>query len=114
LPLLDVATRYLEIRLIKSKDNIYPTIVEAKSTIEEDYNSLNKDIKNRKLLVFKTDNDREFKNKKLNNFLLKNGIRHELSAPYTHEQNDLIERYNRIILNITRSLLKNSNLSRKF
>ena len=108
---VDLATRYLEIRLLRSKDEVYPNIVELKNSLEGE---LNNQTRKRKLIVFKTDNGREFKNSKLDYYLKKEGVTHEFSAPYTHEQNGIIERYNRTILDGTRALLYNSGLPNTF
>ena len=42
------------------------------------------------------------------------GIRHFLIAPYTLQQNGVVERKNRIILDMVRSLLKSKRLPKEF
>lgn len=61
-----------------------------------------------KLLV--TDNGTEFVNLQLSKWLIDKGINHELTAPYTPEQNGIAERANRTIIEGTRTLLLASQL----
>lgn len=44
-------------------------------------------------------------------FCEENGIRRELTAPYTPEQNGVAERKNRTVVEMARSLLKAKGLS---
>ena len=59
----------------------------------------------RLLKVLKTDNGKEFKNLKFHDLCTKDGIIHQYSAPYVHEQNGLAERINRTLMNKVRALL---------
>lgn len=58
-----------------------------------------------------TDNGTEYKNENLNSFLNENGIIHSYSTAYTPQQNGSAERANRTIIEATRTLLHDSNLS---
>ncbi|GKD85403.1 retrovirus-related pol polyprotein from transposon TNT 1-94, partial [Tanacetum coccineum] len=49
---------------------------------------------------------REFLSKEFNKFYGDNGIRRFLTAPYSPQQNGVVERKNRTILNMVRSMLK--------
>jgi transposase InsO family protein len=51
-----------------------------------------------KVKKIKSDNDTEFKNTQVEDFLDEEGINHEFSAPYTPQQNGLAER--RIVLSL--------------
>jgi transposase InsO family protein len=44
------------------------------------------------------DNGTEFKNSQIEGFLEEEGIKHELSSPYTTQQNSVVERNNRTLL----------------
>jgi hypothetical protein len=100
---LDKATRYLEVQLLRTKDEAYSAFSEFKLKAENNKH-------NYKIRVYATDNGREFINKRFKDLITTSGIRHQLSPPYTHEPNGFIERINRTIINKTRSLLYNSNL----
>ncbi|UYV73254.1 hypothetical protein LAZ67_10002363, partial [Cordylochernes scorpioides] len=58
-----------------------------------------------KIKRFRTDNGTEFLNKNFSDYLKSLGIVHELTAPYTPEQNGISERDNRTIVESDRCLL---------
>ena len=99
---LDKATRYLEVELLRTKDEAYNSFYNFKQRAEN-----NKD--NHKIRIYATDNGREFVNNKFKKILLESGIKHQLSPAYTHEPNGLAERINRTIMDKVRSLIFNSN-----
>ena len=49
-----------------------------------------------------------------NEFCEKNGIHKELTAPYTLQQNGVVERKNRTVVEMSRSLLKGKGLPNNF
>jgi hypothetical protein len=51
------------------------------------------------------DNGTEFKNSQIEGFLEEEGIKHEFSYPYTPQQNGVVERKNRTLLDMTRTML---------
>ena len=51
------------------------------------------------------DNGTEFTNHLLNSFLVSKGISHNFSAPYTPQQNGVVERRNRTLVETARSML---------
>jgi transposase InsO family protein len=53
----------------------------------------------------RSDNGTEFKNSKLEGFLEEEGIKHEFSSPYTPQQNGVVERKNRTLLDMARTML---------
>ena len=53
----------------------------------------------------RTNNGREFLSKDFQDFVQAKGIRHELTAPYTPEQNSVVERDNRTVVESARSML---------
>ncbi len=62
----------------------------------------------------RSDNGGEFMGGKLKDFFLSKGIQHELTNPYTPEQNGIVERFNQTVLNGTRAMLSESNMDKKF
>jgi len=99
--ILDSATRYLDFYLLKSKSEAFNCFKLFKIKVEKQSNNTIKAIK--------TDLGGEFNNTTFNNYLKENGIIQQFSSPRTPEQNSLIERVNRTILETTRCLLYNSN-----
>jgi hypothetical protein len=51
------------------------------------------------------DNGTEFKNSQIEGFLEEEGIKHEFSYPYTPQQNGVVERKNRTLLDMARTML---------
>jgi transposase InsO family protein len=53
----------------------------------------------------RSDNGMEFKNLQIEGFLEEEGIKHEFSSPYTPQQNGVVERKNRTLLDMARTML---------
>jgi transposase InsO family protein len=53
----------------------------------------------------RSDNRMEFKNSQIEGFLEDDGIKHEFSSPYTPQQNGVVERKNRTLLDMARTML---------
>jgi hypothetical protein len=54
---------------------------------------------------FRSDNGTEFKNSQIQGFLEEEGIKHEFSSPYKPQQNGVVERKNRSLLDMARTML---------
>jgi hypothetical protein len=119
----DSYTKYLVVKLLKSRKNIVTiiknTIIELELEAKDNSsnNSSNSNIlnstttssfNNNKVKALQLDN--EFKSKELDNYLATKGIVTRYSAPYTPEQNGAAEIINRVLLNKVRALLLSSNL----
>ncbi|KAI3510701.1 hypothetical protein L1887_17834 [Cichorium endivia] len=63
---------------------------------------------------YSSDNGSEFKNQTLDGFLKTRGISHNFSAPYTPQQNGVVERRNRSLCEAARTMLNFSNLPMYF
>jgi transposase InsO family protein len=53
----------------------------------------------------RSDNGTKFKNSQIERFLEKEGIEHGFSSHYTPQQNDVVERKNRTLLDMARTIL---------
>ncbi|KAI3499670.1 hypothetical protein L1887_35474 [Cichorium endivia] len=62
----------------------------------------------------RSDNGTEFNNKLIEEFLTSKGIEHNFSAPYTPQQNGVVERRNRTLVEAARSMLNFANLPLTF
>lgn len=60
----------------------------------------------KKVKTFRTDNGGEFTSKDFNKFCEEAGINRHFSAPYSPQQNGVVERRNRTLIEMARSLLK--------
>ena len=52
-----------------------------------------------------SDNGTEFRNTNVEEFLDEEGVKHEFSAPYTPQQNGVVERKNRTLIDMARTML---------
>ncbi|KAI3682224.1 hypothetical protein L2E82_50087 [Cichorium intybus] len=69
---------------------------------------------NKKVRTVHSDNGSEFKNQTLDGFLKTKGINHNFSAPYTPQQNGVVERRNRSLCEAARTMLNFANLPMYF
>jgi transposase InsO family protein len=67
-----------------------------------------------KLKKVRSDNGSEFKNSRIENFCDEKGIKYEFSTTYTPEQNGLVERKNRTLIDMARSMLSKYDVSHSF
>jgi transposase InsO family protein len=58
-----------------------------------------------KVKKIRSDNGSEFKNLQVEEYLEEEGIKHEFSAPYTPQQNGVVERKNRTLIDMARTML---------
>jgi transposase InsO family protein len=62
----------------------------------------------------RSDNETEFKNSQIEGFLEDEGIKHEFSSTYTPQQNGVVERKNRTLLDMARTMLDEYKTSERF
>ena len=64
--------------------------------------------------LIRSDNGTEFKNSVLNDFCTEKGISRQFSAPRTPQQNGVVERKNRTLIEAARTMLSESRLPMYF
>lgn len=96
--LIDDCTRYMWSILLKDKSDAFDKFKEFKKLVEKDIN--------KEIMTLRTDRGGEFTSHDFNNFCSNNGIKRHLTAPYTPQQNGVVERRNRTLMEMTRSILK--------
>lgn len=106
LTFIDDFSRKIHVFFIASKDQVYSTFKDYQRTVE---NEIDCTIK-----VLRTDNGREYVNKEFEQYLKSKGIRHQLTVPYTPEQNGVAERTNRTIVEKVRCMIQDANCDQKF
>lgn len=74
------------------------------------FKNMSKNQLGRKIWAVRSDNGREFVNKRFDNLLEENGIERQLTVPYSPHQNGLAERANRALVDMARSLLVHSGM----
>jgi transposase InsO family protein len=62
----------------------------------------------------RSNNGTEFKNSQIEGFLEEEGVKHEFSSPYTPQQNGVVERKNRTLLDMARTMLDEYKTSDRF
>jgi Integrase core domain/GAG-pre-integrase domain len=92
--------------LLTSKDEVFQHFLEFTIFLENQYNTTIK--------IFRSDNGIEYVNKNFSNYFQQKGILHQTSCIYTPEKNRISERKNRHILEVTRSLLFQMNVPKRF
>ncbi|KAJ9565352.1 hypothetical protein OSB04_001318 [Centaurea solstitialis] len=102
LVIVDDFSRYTWVNFLRSKDGASDIII---SFIRNVQVRLQLPVQ-----VIRTDNDTEFKNRKLDSFLDSVGITHTFSAARTPQQNGVVERKNRTLVEAARTMLTFSKL----
>jgi hypothetical protein len=67
-----------------------------------------------KVKKIRSDNGSEFKNLQVKEYLEEEGIKHEFSAPYTPQQNGVVERKNRTLIDMARTMLGKHKTPERF
>jgi transposase InsO family protein len=62
----------------------------------------------------RSDNGSEFKNLQVKEYLEEEGIKHEFSAPYTPQKNGAVERKNRTLIDMARTMLGEHKTPERF
>lgn len=107
---IDVKTRYCSVKLLKSK--AATGILEH---LKEFVEFISTQTKNKyPVTTLLTDNGTEYVNDLIKTYLLKNGIVHKTSSPYTPQQNGIAERKNRYLSECTRACMIQYNLDDYF
>src|SRR5438128_1312844 len=82
--------------------------LQDKSEVQETFKKFARRAQNEfevKIKRIRSDNGSEFKNTSIEEFLDEEGIKHEFSAPYTPQQNGVVERKNRTLIEAGRTML---------
>ncbi|GKA21900.1 retrovirus-related pol polyprotein from transposon TNT 1-94 [Tanacetum coccineum] len=97
LVIVDDYSRYTWVYFLRTKD-------EAPDMIIDFVNQVQRNLK-ASILTIRTDNGTEFKNEKLRSFYAKLGIVHKTSIARTPQQNGVVERRNRTLVEAARTML---------
>jgi transposase InsO family protein len=100
--LVDDYSRYMWIALLPSKDVAAAAIKNIQAAAERK--------SGKKLLALRTDRGGEFAAADFNDYCAHLGVRRELTAPYTPQQNGVVERRNQTVVGTARSMMKDKAL----
>jgi transposase InsO family protein len=98
LVIVDDYSRFTWIFFLKEKSQTQETL---KGFLRQAQNKFGLRIKK-----IRSDNGTKFKDSQIEGFLEEEGIKHEFSSPYTPQQNGVVERKNRTLLDMARTRLR--------
>ncbi|HEV7738394.1 MAG TPA: DDE-type integrase/transposase/recombinase [Chlamydiales bacterium] len=104
--LVDDYSRYLWVKFLLKKDEAF-----------EHYRNFNNIVSTnfeRKIKSIRSDRGGEFLSETFKQFLLNQGTSHQLTAPYTPQQNGMAERANRTVIQAAKAMLHSTGLSYGF
>jgi len=104
--LVDDATRFMWVSLLTAKSATADAIKRVQAEAEK--------VCERKLRVLRTDNGREFTAAEFADYCADEGITRHYSAPYSPQQNGVVERRNQTVVAMARALLKQRGIPAKF
>jgi len=106
LVVVDDYSRYTWVFFLSDKSNVFSIFKGFAKRAENEF-----DFKVKKI---RSDNGSEFKNSRIEDYCDEKGVKHEFSAKYTPEQNRVVERKNRTLIDMARSMLSEYNVSDTF
>lgn len=102
LTFIDDCTRRVTVYFLKAKDEVFQRFQEYKARVENETSG--------KIKKLRTDNGGEYIGKKMETALKDFGIQHQLTIPYSPQQNKLAEQMNRTLVERARSMLVDAEL----
>jgi hypothetical protein len=106
LVIMDDYSRFTWVFFLHKKSQTQDTLKKFLRWAQNEFGLRNKKIR--------SDNGTEFKNSQIEGFLEEEGINHEFSSPYTPQQNGVMERKNRTLLDMARTMLDEYKTSDQF
>ncbi|KAI3718335.1 hypothetical protein L6452_19200 [Arctium lappa] len=106
LVLIDEFSRYTWIEFIRAKSDVPDILIRLLKRLQVLFSS--------KVQKLRSDNGTEFRNAKINYYLSEEGITPNFSTARTSQQNGVVERKNRTLVEAARTMLAGSELSTNF
>jgi transposase InsO family protein len=104
--IVDDYTRFMWLEVLRSKDEALQFFKKVKARAEAECSY--------KLLAFRSDRGGEFNSTDFTEFCDDNGVKHNTTAPYSPQQNDVVERRNQTVVEMARCLPKSVNMPGPF
>ncbi|WVZ67203.1 hypothetical protein U9M48_016315 [Paspalum notatum var. saurae] len=104
--LVDDHNRYMRLRLLTTKDQAAEAIKEIKARAEAETG--------KKLRALQTDRGGEFTSLEFSQYCAEEGVGRHLSAPYSPQQNGVVERKNQTVIGMARCMLKAKGMPTAF
>jgi transposase InsO family protein len=102
---VDDYSRYCWVYFLKSKSDVFAKFVKFKAVVELETGN--------RLKILRSDNGGEYTSRQFEAYLAKEGIKHQLTVPYTTQQNGVSERRNRTLMEMARCLLYENKIPLK-
>ncbi len=106
LTFIDIFSRKTHVYLLKAKGEVFEKFKQYKALVENEIGH--------KIKVLQSDNGGEFVSKKFDTFLIECGIQRQKNAPYSAQQNGVVERANRTIMECARNMILTQRLGHEF
>lgn len=106
LVIVDDFSRYTWVFFLSDNSNVFTIFKGFAKRAENEFEF--------KIKKIRSDNDTEFKNSRIEDYCDEKGVKNEFSAKYTPEQNGVVERKNRTLIEMARSMLSEYNVSDSF
>ena len=104
--LVDDCSRYMWLQLLTSKDEAAMVIKKFKMCAEAE------SVK--KLRVLRTDHSGEFTSVEFAAYCVEQGVERHHTAPYSPQQNGMVEKWNRTVVSMARSMMKAKGMPTRF
>ncbi|XP_014751620.1 uncharacterized protein LOC106865632 [Brachypodium distachyon] len=104
--LVDDYSQHMWLVLLPAKDAAVPAIKQYQAAAEVQ--------SGKALRTFRTDRGGEFTSNDISMYFADNGVQRHLTAPYSPQQNGVVERRNQTIVAMARSMMKAKNVPAKF
>ncbi|CAM8933228.1 unnamed protein product [Rhodiola kirilowii] len=104
--LVDDYSRFTWVIFIANKTNVFSEFEYWVKVTERNHSQI--------LAGIRTDHGTEFENSQFISWCIKHGVQHNFSAPRTPQQNGVVERKNRTLQDMTRTMLLESGLPKSF
>ncbi|KAK9169349.1 hypothetical protein Syun_001489 [Stephania yunnanensis] len=104
--IVDDFTRYTWVYFLSHKHEVFDVFVKFCALVENE--------KGYKITIIRSDRGGEFVNRNLEDFCAKQGYTHQLSSPRTPQQNGVVERKNRTLQEMCRTMLNEYNIAKHF
>ncbi|WVZ84819.1 hypothetical protein U9M48_031806 [Paspalum notatum var. saurae] len=104
--IVDDFSRYTWVYFLEDKTEVAHVFRKFAKRAQNEFNT--------SIVKIRSDNGREFEHTNIEEYCDKVGIKHEFSATYTPQQNGVVERKNRTLITLARSMLDEYGTSEKF
>ncbi|CAN1189557.1 Retrovirus-related Pol polyprotein from transposon RE2, partial [Linum perenne] len=103
---IDHATRFTWVYMLRAKSDLLPILKGFLAMVQTQFH--------KKIKVIRSDSGGEYSSAALKDLYLSHGIHYQMSCPGVSEQNGLVERKNRHVLELARALILQSQVPQSF